>query len=95
MIFQYYNEGCAMNTLQRQKPRYAKHFTDRDRDASVCVACGQCESKCPQNIPIIEKLKEAGGTIQELIILEDYGHGGFPDDYDARMGYVKKSMGME
>ena len=42
-----------------------------------------------------EKLKEAGATIQKLIILEGYGHGGFPDDYDERMSYVKKSMGME
>jgi len=42
-----------------------------------------------------EKLKEAGATIQKLIILEGYGHGGFPDDYDERMSYVKKSMGMK
>ena len=43
----------------------------------------------------IGKLKEAGGTIQELIIHEEHGHGGFPDDYLARMSYVKKSVGME
>jgi len=43
----------------------------------------------------IDKLKETGGAIQELIILEDYGHGGFPDDYDVRMSYVKKSMGIK
>ena len=43
----------------------------------------------------IEKLKEAGGTIQELIIHEKHGHGGFPDDFDTRMNYVKKAMGME
>ena len=42
----------------------------------------------------IDKLKEAGGTIQELIIHEEHGHGGFPDDYNARMNYVKKSMGI-
>ena len=43
----------------------------------------------------IDKLKKAGGTIQELIIHEEYGHGGFPDDYNVRMSYVKKSMGID
>ena len=42
----------------------------------------------------IDKLKKAGGTIQEFIIHEEHGHGGFPDDYNVRMSYVKKSMGM-
>ena len=30
----------------------------RDRDAGRCIACGQCEKKCPQGIGVIEELKK-------------------------------------
>jgi hypothetical protein len=40
-------------------------------------------------------LSEAGGTIQELIIVEDGGHGGFDQSYyETKMPYIKKYMGM-
>lgn len=29
------------------------------KDATACIECGECLEKCPQNIPIIEQLKEA------------------------------------
>jgi predicted aldo/keto reductase-like oxidoreductase len=29
------------------------------KNATGCIECGDCEDKCPQGIPIIEKLKEA------------------------------------
>ena len=29
------------------------------KNATACIECGDCEEKCPQGIPIIEKLKEA------------------------------------
>ena len=31
--------------------------------AEACVECGECEPKCPQNIPIIEQLKETHAAL--------------------------------
>jgi len=40
----------------RKKPAY----TDN------CIGCGKCEARCPQNIPIREKLKEAGKALMPV-----------------------------
>jgi predicted aldo/keto reductase-like oxidoreductase len=35
--------------------------------ADACVACGECEEKCPQNIPIRQQLKEVDATLGPLL----------------------------
>lgn len=56
-VFSLYNgkkalkEGCA-------KEDYNRIFKDRAK-ASSCIECGNCESACPQHLPIRQLLKEA------------------------------------
>ena len=40
------------------KDNYAKAQNDWKNSADQCTACGACEPKCPQGIPIIKQLKE-------------------------------------
>jgi len=36
---------------------------NKSADASKCTACGQCEEKCPQKLPVINQLKETHATL--------------------------------
>ncbi len=55
-VFHVYNE---LAKTDHQKWLYALMCEGPGKDASKCIECGMCEPKCPQFIPIIEKLKEA------------------------------------
>lgn len=57
-VFQRYNAGEMFQDYNN--PRRSYLFLKRaGKDASRCVACGACQQKCPQHIPIIESLKTA------------------------------------
>lgn len=42
-----------------------KNLTDRTPKASDCIACGCCESACPQHLPIISLLERVAGTFEK------------------------------
>lgn len=56
-IFENYNDLLVYKNLIGTKRSYTL-FTANPVKASDCIACGACEARCPQHIPIIEKLKD-------------------------------------
>lgn len=67
-VFRCYNERYTDNYYTGMKEYFmcttmrAKHS-----GASQCVRCGKCESHCPQQIPIREKLAEAAGKMESPV----------------------------
>jgi len=56
-IFEAYNEAYMLNRPDSLKWNYGGIIRD-GADGSLCVACGQCESACPQGLPIISLLQQ-------------------------------------
>ena len=58
--FSMYNEDCREDLSQKgwtvNLSNY-KQVAESFGKASDCIACGQCESVCPQHLPIIEHLR--------------------------------------
>ena len=61
----------AVNTMKlyheefRPKAFYRSLVGRGHGRAADCIACGQCESVCPQHLPIIELLKQASGMLDD------------------------------
>lgn len=53
-----YNDAHIFNALDQARFSY-NVFVGPKHDATQCIACGECEEKCPQDIPIIKTLKKA------------------------------------
>lgn len=62
-IFSGYNNYKIYQDLNGSKGHY-KWITQSSGKASSCIACGSCESHCPQHIQIIEELKEIAGVLE-------------------------------
>lgn len=57
-IFLHYN-NTFMGDPATSKDMYKSWLCAEKIDASQCTECGECEEVCPQNIPIIDRLKDA------------------------------------
>jgi len=55
LVFSLYNDVFRFERLEQSKRKY--WFISKDEGADRCEACGECESKCPQSIEIIDRLK--------------------------------------
>ena len=56
-IFQIYNDGFSFDQMEKARRNYQVGIKDEVK-ANHCVECGQCESLCPQGIPIRFWLKK-------------------------------------
>ncbi len=57
-IIDLYNQWNLFEGNEKIKKDYDMWF-GKERIASSCIACGQCEDQCPQNLPIIEIMEKA------------------------------------
>lgn len=63
-IFRAFNTLRSYGEADRARGYYEKLVKESGR-ASDCVACGQCESVCPQHLPIISLLEEAAEVLEQ------------------------------
>ena len=62
-VFAAYNSGSMFGNWETAARQYDMFIASPGHGADRCLDCGECEPKCPQQIPIIDKLKEARAAL--------------------------------
>ena len=57
-VFGLYNRAMLFGQVEWARGQYGrlKAHKDGDKSAAACEQCGECQPKCPNNVPIIEQL---------------------------------------
>lgn len=58
-VFSAYNSSTMFEARQSAALTYRLWVMGSGHGADACLRCGECEPKCPQGIPIMDKLEEA------------------------------------
>ncbi|UCC59932.1 MAG: 4Fe-4S dicluster domain-containing protein, partial [Dehalococcoidia bacterium] len=60
---EYYTKRDDANIQQEIKNKYRTSITP-ERGAGMCIQCGECEDKCPQQLPIRNLLSRAARSFE-------------------------------
>ena len=63
--FSLYNDTSVFEALGNAAMRYNEMLSPEQR-ASQCTACGECEERCPQHLPIVEALKKVHARLARV-----------------------------
>ncbi|MCF7919051.1 MAG: aldo/keto reductase [Candidatus Cloacimonetes bacterium] len=58
IIFRFYNTACIYEAPKWGQSMYSLFLREENR-ADKCIQCGHCETRCPQDLPIMETLVKA------------------------------------
>jgi uncharacterized protein len=61
--FEVYNDGAMYEKPASARGLYKWRLPENER-ASACIQCGDCETKCPQNIPISEWMPRVQAVLE-------------------------------
>jgi predicted aldo/keto reductase-like oxidoreductase len=65
-IFEKFNEARIYGLWDQAREAYNEGWREsRGQRADACIECGECEEKCPQQIPIREQLREAHNALNK------------------------------
>ena len=62
-VFRFHNVVALGGDVERAKGSYKRMLTNQNSDATRCTECAECEELCPQELPIIQGLKDAHAVL--------------------------------
>lgn len=62
--FNIWNNTSMFGNIEKYKSNY-NMLKKENKNASLCIECGNCESHCPQHINIVDKLKEVSNIFEK------------------------------